>query len=102
MQLRISRASYMLRIESGETKMADINAEFLKDLHNDLFAVEDDWTYFCMYDDLMGTSVIGVPELPAIADSCYVPREEVFLPPRDSYSSKNLLSRPIWLRKEKR
>lgn len=91
----------MLRTESGETKMADINAEFLKNLHNDKFAIEDDFTYFCMYDDLMVTSVIGVPELPAIADSCYVPREEVFLPPRNSYASKNLPNRPKKLRKGK-
>lgn len=69
--------------------MADKKNDFLKNLFDDKFAVEDDFTYFCMYDDLMGIgAVVGAPELPAIANSCYVPREDVFLPPRGSYASK--------------
>ena len=61
-----------------------------KEFLDDVFAVEDDFAYFCMWDDLMGFgSAVSAPELPAIADSCYVDRSEVFLPPRNSYVNKN-------------
>lgn len=49
---------------------------------DDIFAVEDDFSYFCMYDDLMGVASSHSIELPAIADSCYVDRADVFLPPK--------------------
>ena len=42
------------------------------------FTVEDDFSYFCKYDEL--TSVIATPnaELPSIAESCYVDLSDVF------------------------
>lgn len=47
------------------------------------FEVEDDFYYFPKYDILTGTVASDKGELPALADSCYVSLEEVFLPPRD-------------------
>lgn len=49
---------------------------------DNVFTVEDDFSYFCMYDDLMGVAASHNIELPAIADSCYVDRADVFLPPK--------------------
>lgn len=46
------------------------------------FTVEDDFSYFCRYDDLTGVVASPNTELPAIEDSCYINRSEVFLPPR--------------------
>ena len=46
----------------------------------DTFVVEDDFSYFCMYDDLMGVVSSRNIELPAIADSCYVDNIEDYLP----------------------
>lgn len=55
----------------GEQEYKDIKLE-------DTFAVEDDFSYFCMYDDLMGVVSSHNIELPAIADSCYVDCADVF------------------------
>lgn len=40
--------------------------------------VEDDFSYFCKFDDL--ADIIATPgtELPAIANSCYINRASVF------------------------
>ncbi len=46
------------------------------------FTVEDDFSYFCRYDDLSGNYTGISKELPALADSCYINRAEVFLSPR--------------------
>ena len=46
------------------------------------FVVEDDFSYFCRYDDLSGIYSGISKEVPALADSCYINRAEVFLPPR--------------------
>lgn len=48
------------------------------------FTVERDIGYFCRYDDLTGSidNNQNSKQLLAIADSCYIPREKVFLPPR--------------------
>lgn len=42
--------------------------------------IEDDFSYFCKYDDLTGVVASFSTELPAIADSCYISRADVFLP----------------------
>jgi len=44
----------------------------------DDFHVEDDFAYFCIYDDLCGIVPSRCLELPAIADSCYVDVKDVF------------------------
>lgn len=50
----------------------------------DDFVPEDDFSYFCMYDDCFWELCCGRPrrgiELPAIADSCYVDVKDVFPP----------------------
>lgn len=38
----------------------------------DNYTVEDDFIYFCNYDDRCGIVSSQCLELPAIADSCYV------------------------------
>lgn len=40
--------------------------------------VEDDFSYFCKFDDLAGIIVSPNTEFPAIADSCYIDRADVF------------------------
>lgn len=40
--------------------------------------VEDDFSYFCKFDDLAGVIVSPDTELPSIADSCYIDRKAVF------------------------
>lgn len=40
--------------------------------------VEDDFSYFCKFEDLAGVIVNPNTELPAIADSCYIDRAKVF------------------------
>lgn len=40
--------------------------------------VEDDFSYFCKFDDLAGIVVRPNTEFSAIADSCYIDLEEVF------------------------
>ena len=46
------------------------------------FIVEDDFSYFCRHDDLSGSYSRINKEFPALADSCYINRAKVFLPPR--------------------
>ena len=45
--------------------------------------VEDDFSYFCKFDDLAGVIVSPNTELPAIADSCYIDCETAFSVPRN-------------------
>ena len=40
--------------------------------------VEDDFSYFCKFDDLADPIVQPDSELPSITNSCYISREEVF------------------------
>lgn len=40
--------------------------------------VEDDFSYFCKWDDLQGILPHAHDEFHAINDSCYIPLEEVF------------------------
>lgn len=46
----------------------------------DNYTVEDDFIYFCNYDDRCGIVSSRCLELPAIADSCYVDVQDVFPP----------------------
>lgn len=43
--------------------------------------VEDDFSYFCKFDDLAGVIVSPDTELPSIADSCYIDRKAAFSDP---------------------
>lgn len=63
-----------MKKENKDCKILDNNNVIL----DDSFTVEDDFSYFCMYDDLMGVVASHNVELPAIADSCYVDRADVF------------------------
>ena len=40
--------------------------------------VEDDFSYFCKFDDLAGPIVQTWPEFSSIANSCYISRKEAF------------------------
>ena len=40
--------------------------------------IEDDFSYLCKLDDLAGILPRTYTDFPAIADSCYIPLEEVF------------------------
>ncbi len=40
--------------------------------------VEDDFSYFCKFDDLADPIVQPGSEFPSIANSCYISRKEVF------------------------
>ena len=40
--------------------------------------VEDDFSLFIKFDDLADPIVKPDEELPSIADSCYIPRDEAF------------------------
>ena len=40
--------------------------------------IEDDFSYFCKFDDPADPIVKPDVELPSIADSCYIPRDEAF------------------------
>lgn len=63
-----------MKKENKDCKILDNNNVIL----DDSFTVEDDFSYFCMYDDLMGVVASHNVELPAIEDSCYVDRADVF------------------------
>jgi hypothetical protein len=47
----------------------------------DNYRMEDDFLYFCMWDDGMGILSSRCPELPAIENSCYVDCADVFPAP---------------------
>lgn len=40
--------------------------------------VEDDFAYFCKFDDLAALIVKADMDRPSIADSCYISRKEAF------------------------
>lgn len=42
------------------------------------FTVEDDISYFCKWDELTGVIASPNPELPSIAESCYVDPKDIF------------------------
>lgn len=62
--------------------MAYINAEFNEIRVSMQFTAEDDFSYFCKYDNLTGVVATSNVELPALADSCYVNRADVFSMPK--------------------
>lgn len=67
----------MLRIGSGEILKRVLYDSYEIDVALQL-TVEDDFLYFCTLDNLAQLIVKPDTEFPAIDDSCYISREEVF------------------------
>lgn len=42
------------------------------------FAEEDDYSYFCKYDELTGVVACPGTYLPSISESCYASRADIF------------------------
>lgn len=59
--------------------MAYTSSDFNEIRVSSQFTAEDDFSYFCKYDSLTGVVASSNTELPALADSCYVNRADVFL-----------------------
>ena len=72
-----SRTSDYAEIESGEIMIRVLPDSYEIDLALQL-TVEDDFSLFIMFDDQADPIVKPDKELPSIADSCYIPRDEAF------------------------
>lgn len=61
---------------STKTKMPDVRA----------LPVENDFSYFCKFDELSGVIACPGVDLRSLEDSCFVEREKVFATPPKSSS----------------